>query len=98
MSNTAFLTLPNAISLSRLVLAVFFLMFDHPWSRVALIATAGLTDFLDGYIARIGNKQSKSGALIDPIADRVFVFVAVSTYLWEGLFTTPQYFIFLSRD
>lgn len=98
MPVSAFLTLPNVISLSRLVLAVFFVIVDHPFSRVALVATAALTDFLDGFVARIGNKQSKSGALIDPIADRVFVLAAVSTYLIEGVFSTGQYFIFISRD
>lgn len=98
MPSSAFLTIPNAISLSRLVLAAFFLVVDHPWSRVTLIAVAGLTDFLDGYIARHGNKQSKSGAIIDPIADRVFVLAGVSSYLIEGLFSTGQYFVFISRD
>lgn len=63
-----------------------------------LIAVAAATDFLDGFIARRGGSATTSGALIDPIADRVFVLAAVSAYLVGGLLTTPQYFIFISRD
>nr|MBA3656510.1 CDP-alcohol phosphatidyltransferase family protein [Gemmatimonadaceae bacterium] len=36
--------------------------------------------------------------LIDPLADRAFVLTAVSAYLIDGIFTTSQYFLFLSRD
>ena len=96
--STRFWTVPNAISLSRFVLAVAFLLMPHPASRVVLILAAALTDFLDGFVARISHAKSQSGALIDPIADRTFVLAAVSAYLFDGLLTTGQYFIFISRD
>ena len=91
-------TLPNSISLSRLILALAFVLMEGRWERTILILVAGATDFLDGWLARIGNSSSVAGALIDPFADRVFVLTAVSAYLISGLLSTPQYFVFLSRD
>lgn len=89
---------PNVISLSRLGLAIAFVVLGDPRQRVILVAVAALTDFLDGFIARMSGQRSVAGALIDPIADRIFVLAAVSAYLFDGYFTTGQYFIFLSRD
>jgi phosphatidylglycerophosphate synthase len=98
MNRSALFTLPNTVSLSRVVLALAFVLVSEPWDRIALIAVAGFTDFIDGWLARHEKSESSAGALLDPLADRVFVFVAISTYLVEGLLTTGQYFIFLTRD
>jgi len=94
----ALFNLPNTISLSRVVLALAFVLVSEPWDRIALIAVAGFTDFMDGWLARHGRNESTAGALLDPLADRIFVFVAISTYLVQGMLTTGQYFIFLTRD
>jgi len=98
MERRTIVTLPNAISFSRLFLALGFVIFDGTWQRTWLILAAGATDFLDGWAARHGNSSTVAGALIDPIADRVFVLTAVSAFLVGGLLSTLQYFIFLSRD
>jgi CDP-diacylglycerol--glycerol-3-phosphate 3-phosphatidyltransferase/cardiolipin synthase len=98
MKRGALLNLPNSISLSRLILALAFVLFDGRWERTILILAAGATDFLDGWFARMGNSSSVASALIDPFADRVFVLTAISAYLIDGLLSTAQYFIFLSRD
>ena len=86
------------MSLSRVVLALAFVLVSEPWDRIALIAVAGLTDFMDGWLARHKKSVSSAGALLDPIADRIFVLVAISTYLVEGQLTAAQYFVFLTRD
>lgn len=98
MESARLLTLPNVISLSRLVLAAAFVTTRDPILRVGLIVTASATDFLDGWLARRRQSATKWGALIDPIADRVFVLTAVSSYLLTGEVSTGQYFILLSRD
>jgi phosphatidylglycerophosphate synthase len=98
MTRSALFTLPNTISLSRVVLALAFVLVSEPWDRMALIAVAGLTDVMDGWLARRRKTESTAGALLDPLADRIFVLVAISTYLIEGKLTTGQYFIFLTRD
>ena len=98
MNRGALFTLPNTISLSRVVLALAFVLVSEPWDRIALIAVAGFTDIIDGWLARHEKSESTTGAFLDPLADRVFVLVAISTYLIEGRLTTGQYFIFLTRD
>ena len=91
-------TLPNTISLSRVLLALAFVLIPNLWARVILIVVAGITDFMDGWLARHEKSVSTAGALLDPLADRIFVFAAISTYLVEGQLTTAQYFLFLTRD
>jgi len=90
--------LPNLLSCSRLVLAAGFVATVGAETRVGLIGVAAATDFLDGWLARRVHATSRWGALLDPIADRVFVLTVVCTFLFGGLLTTPAYFILLSRD
>lgn len=90
--------LPNILSSSRVVLAAAFVLFKSADARMGLVGVAGATDFLDGYIARRGQWTSRWGALIDPIADRVFALVAVSAFLFDGALTTAGYFVMISRD
>lgn len=89
--------LPNVLSLSRLLLAVLFIPAG-PGARIALIGLAGATDFLDGWIARRTDTATRSGALVDPIADRIFVLVAVVTYVLNGGLSVVQSLVLLSRD
>jgi CDP-diacylglycerol--glycerol-3-phosphate 3-phosphatidyltransferase len=98
MNRDRLVTLPNAVSMSRLVLAAVFVAARDPIARFALVAVASVTDFLDGWLARRQHATTRSGALIDPIADRVFVFTAVCAFLVEGALSTASYFILLSRD
>lgn len=98
MERETLATLPNMISLSRLGLAVAFVLFKGTNSRLIIVALAGATDFLDGYFARRRGSTSKWGALVDPIADRFFVFTAVCALLFDGVIGTWQYAILISRD
>lgn len=98
MTQAARLSLPDAISLSRLVLAAAFVAVPGASARAALVATAGASDFLDGWLARRRRITSPRGALLDPITDRVFALVAMTTLLFEGSFTTAEFSILLSRD
>jgi phosphatidylglycerophosphate synthase len=91
-------SIANVLSLSRLGLAAAFAAIQEAEARLGLILAAALTDFLDGWFARRSNTISKWGELIDPIADRAFVFTAVSVLLFERTITSMQYFIVLSRD
>jgi CDP-diacylglycerol--glycerol-3-phosphate 3-phosphatidyltransferase/cardiolipin synthase len=98
MERDSLATLPNAISLSRLFLAALFPAVHQHDVRLLILAAAGLTDFLDGWLARRRHQFSRVGALIDPFADRIFVLVAICTLLLEGRVSTLQYFVFLLRD
>jgi phosphatidylglycerophosphate synthase len=90
--------LPNIISSSRVVLAAGFVAANSSDVRLGLVGIAAATDFLDGWIARRARVTSRWGALIDPIADRVFALVAVSTLLFSGALSTVGYFVMISRD
>ena len=97
MSSDPLWNLPNAISMSRVLLAALFI--GAGWEeRLWLIAIASLSDFLDGWLARRRHITSRWGALIDPLTDRIFVFVAICVYLFEGQIETWQYAAFLLRD
>lgn len=78
------LNIPNILTLMRLVaapaVAVMFLYFNRPladWFALILFVTAAFTDFLDGYLARAWKQESKLGAMLDPIADKAMVIIAL---------------------
>ena len=75
--------LPTILTLGRvavipLVLALFYV--DWPQARHAaalLFVAAAITDWLDGYLARLWNQTSAFGAFLDPVADKLLVAVAL---------------------
>ena len=91
-------SLPNLLSISRVALAAAFVMFQGTDVRIVIVMVAMATDYLDGFIARRLGPMTRFGALLDPIADRFFVLVAVSVMLFEGGLTTLGYFLMLIRD
>src|SRR5262245_37984265 len=90
--------LPNVISSSRVLLAACFAVTDRVDARLGFVGLAAITDFLDGWLARRANWSTRFGALIDPIADRIFALVAVTTFLIMGALSTLGYFVMISRD
>jgi CDP-diacylglycerol---glycerol-3-phosphate 3-phosphatidyltransferase len=91
-------SLPNLISISRLALAAAFVATERTDVRIVLVMLALATDYLDGWLARHVGPMTRVGAMLDPFADRVFVLVGVSVFLFEGTITTLEYFIMISRD
>lgn len=89
---------PNLLSASRIVFAAGFVAADSSGTRLGLLGLAGLTDVLDGFLARRVNAATRWGALVDPISDRFFALAAIATLLFEGLLSVPQYFALISRD
>ena len=77
------LNLPNILTLIRVVaIPVLVLVFYLPfkWSDLCaalLFLAAGITDWLDGYLARKLNQTSPFGAFLDPVADKLIVAVAL---------------------
>ena len=76
--------LPNILTLLRLIaapgVAVMFLYFTRPyadWFALVLFLAAALTDWFDGYLARAWKQETKLGAMLDPIADKAMVVIAL---------------------
>jgi cardiolipin synthase (CMP-forming) len=79
------LLLPNVLSFLRLPLAVLFpLVAGSRGKALAVLAAAGLTDVLDGWLARRDGQVTATGAVLDPIADKAFAFSVVATLLAQG--------------
>jgi cardiolipin synthase (CMP-forming) len=76
-------TLPNALSCLRLVLGLSFPWLPPSW-RVGVVLVAALTDLLDGSSARLFRACSPTGRILDSVADKVFLFSALITLLFEG--------------
>lgn len=76
--------LPNQLTLCRILLipllvAVFYLPFDWRFPLAGLIfSIAGITDALDGYLARKYQQTTPLGAFLDPVADKLMVAVALA--------------------
>lgn len=77
-------TLPNILTVLRLVaapgVAVMFLYFHRPWAdwfALTLFIVAAVTDWFDGYLARAWKQESRFGAMLDPIADKAMVVIAL---------------------
>lgn len=82
------ITIPNVISVVRLCLVPVFLWLlfgrDDRYGAAWLLAGLGVSDGVDGYIARHFNQVSTIGKVIDPIADRVLLIVGVVAIMVDG--------------
>ena len=77
-------TVPNILTIIRLLaapgVAVMFLYFTRPWAdwfALALFVLAAATDWLDGHLARAWKQETKIGTMLDPIADKAMVVIAL---------------------
>ena len=89
------LALPNLLTYARIVAvpAVVALMYWQGiigaglwlrWLALAIFTAAGITDFFDGYLARIWGQQSSLGRMLDPIADKLLVSSCLLMLAAEG--------------
>ncbi|MBS3944058.1 MAG: CDP-alcohol phosphatidyltransferase family protein [Melioribacter sp.] len=101
-----FNTIPNYISLFRLLLAIpFYFLLDaiqydflNRYYVLGLIFIASLSDILDGIIARKLNKISEFGKIIDPLADKVLIILIVTKLYLMGEIISLYFFIIVGRD
>jgi CDP-diacylglycerol--glycerol-3-phosphate 3-phosphatidyltransferase/cardiolipin synthase len=89
----------NLISLSRLLLAVAFVHWaEHAALAVAVLCLAGISDWLDGWVAKRLGQQSRLGALLDPVCDRLFVVPVLATLVFVHGLPPWQLAVLVSRD
>ncbi|MBI3708654.1 MAG: CDP-alcohol phosphatidyltransferase family protein [Proteobacteria bacterium] len=81
------MSLPNVFSFSRLLsvpVAVWLMIDGHMTAAFWLFVAAGVTDALDGYIAKRFNSRTELGAYLDPLADKTLLVGAYLTLGWLG--------------
>ena len=93
-----FLTVSNLLSLVRIPLGLTFLALDDPILIAGVLAAGAITDLLDGFIARLTGTQTEVGALLDPFCDRIFVFLALVSFLPTGYVDWAGFVILILRD
>jgi cardiolipin synthase len=95
------MNIPNFLSLTRIILVpvfVIFLIQDEYYNALIVFVIAGLTDALDGAMARLLNAQTILGAYLDPIADKLLLSTSFVTLAILGIIPSWLTVIVISRD
>jgi cardiolipin synthase len=96
------INIPNALSVLRLfgipVFIYFALIREEDVLAIIILAMAGLTDYLDGKLARAWNQTSVLGALLDPAADRIYIFSTLVVLYQREAINIWVIAILISRD
>lgn len=87
------LSLPNLLTVARIVAIPVILVLAisdinlFRWVALALFIIAAITDFLDGFLARVMGQSSPLGRMLDPIADKLLVGALLIAFAWDGTFS-----------
>lgn len=99
--STRVMTVPNALSVVRLVLIPVFLWLlgsaQYGWALVVIVVSS-LTDFVDGFVARRFNQVSRVGQVLDPAVDRLFIFSTLIGLAWQGFLPWWLVIVIVLRD
>ncbi len=93
--------IPNLISILRIFLSipVVWMLLQHNFSiALILFALAGVSDGLDGYLAKHYGWQSRLGGLLDPLADKILLVLSVLSLGWLELLPSWLVFVVILRD
>jgi CDP-diacylglycerol--glycerol-3-phosphate 3-phosphatidyltransferase len=96
--------LPNALTIGRLVLVPVFVVLlaradgGHSWPAAIVFGVAGVTDQLDGWLARRWHVESEFGKVADPLADRLMIDAAVLLLVIDGRLGWPALVVIAARD
>lgn len=91
----------NAITVLRVLMVpvlVYLLLAGEHRAALWVFAAAGVSDALDGFIARHFNQFSRFGAILDPIADKSLIGATVLTLAWLGLIPLWLVAVVVARD
>jgi len=81
------LNVPNLLTIARIIMTpviVYMVLIDKPWWALGLMVAAGITDMLDGAIARYFNQHTTVGAYLDPLADKIMLISLIVTLFIIG--------------
>ncbi|MGN6549015.1 MAG: CDP-alcohol phosphatidyltransferase family protein [Pararhizobium sp.] len=95
------MTLPNLITIARFLMvpAVIYALMNSQWRLAfAVFVLAGVSDGIDGYIARHFNQGSKLGAYLDPVADKLLLVTVFVTLAVMNVLPSWLVLVVVSRD
>ena len=94
-------TVPNMLSALRLILVPVFLVMllnNQGLVAIAILAVSSITDFLDGYLARRYHQVTRLGQLLDPFADRLYIFSTLIAFSIQGVIPWWLALLVIGRD
>lgn len=95
------MNIPNAITVLRILLIplwVYFLLHGEFRAALWVLLIAGISDALDGFIARRFNMMTELGAFLDPLADKALIIASVLALVWTGLLPRWLAALIILRD
>lgn len=96
------INIPNALSVLRLlgipVFIYFALVREQDVIAITILAIAGITDYLDGKLARAWNQTSDLGAMLDPVADRIYILATLIVLYQREAINLWVILVLLFRD
>ncbi|TVX97090.1 CDP-alcohol phosphatidyltransferase family protein [Cohnella terricola] len=95
------MNLPNLLTMSRFVLIPLFLVLyfnEMPIAALCTLLVAGLTDFLDGYIARRSGQVTVTGSMLDPLADKLMMLSVVLALLIKSAMPLAAFVVMAFRE
>src|SRR5512139_716145 len=95
------LTLPNFLTLLRIIAVPVFLILisnQHYGAGLLLSRGAGITDTVDGVLARLMDSKSDLGASLDPLADKLLLVSSFVILAWVGVIPSWLMILVLTRD
>lgn len=93
--------IPNLISILRilLVIPVVWALVDERYALALILsAVAGISDGIDGFLAKHFHWQSRLGSILDPIADKLLLVASFATLAWMDLLPLWLLWLVLARD
>ncbi|MCX8529095.1 MAG: CDP-alcohol phosphatidyltransferase family protein [Rhodoluna sp.] len=100
-SRPEWFNLPNSLSFLRILLVPVFLWLivaNHTFWAIGVLAFSSITDYLDGYLARRWNQQTRLGQLLDPAADRLYIFATLLGLTLVGYVPAWLFWVILARE
>ena len=99
----AIFTIPNALSVARILLVPLFLylLLEHHHRdllAVAVLMISGATDYFDGKLARAWNQQSRLGVMLDPVADRLYIIATLVAFVLRDIIPLWLAVALVARD
>ena len=95
------MTVPNLITTIRIILTPIFVIYiinDELISGLIILIISGVSDGIDGFLARLFNQKSKLGAYLDPLADKIILISAFVTLSLKGFLPAWLTVMVISRD